>query len=782
MLSLETSIENLAYVGTKNAPRLKKLGIKTVRNLLWHFPFRYDDFSQKIAIADIGEAGETVSIIGTVTEIKNTIAWRRRMSITDATIEDETGWIHAIWFHQPYLERTLAVGSVVSLSGKVARDKKGIYLSNPSYEKISSDELTTHYSLPTTNLTHTGRLVPVYPETEGVSSKYLRFLIKKILGARIEMVDPLPAELRKKYNFPEIRKALFDIHFPEKLEDAKIAKDRFAFEDILLFQLRALLDRRQMQTLKAPQITFDKNLVGNFVKSLPFELTDDQRLATFEILKDLEKSYPMNRLLNGDVGSGKTVVALIAAVEVAMAGFQVVFMAPTEILAKQHFATITALLNDKIQISPPKATHFGGSARMPDYGLSADNFQLRIGLLTGSEAKQFPADETETEKISKKIMQKKIADGKINIVIGTHAVISAKSPSGHLGGSATDGRKAISGGQNPIAFKNLGLVVIDEQHRFGVEQRMKLLKSQPTTHYSLQTTNYVPHLLSMTATPIPRTLALTIYGDLDVSLLKEKPKGRQEIITRIIPPEKRQSAYKFIDDQIKEGRQVFVICPRIEISKAKEEDGVLNPTKPISLSKLVWSEVKAVTEEFEKLSKQIFPHRHVAMLHGKLKSKEKDEIMTGFKNKKYDLVVSTSVVEVGVDIPNASIMMIESAERFGLAQLHQFRGRVGRGEHQSYCLLFTSDGYATHRLKALEKTNNGFELAEADLKIRGPGEFTGVKQSGIPDLAMASLTDIELIKKARLEAKLLLKDDPTLKSHPALTARLLEMQRLVHFE
>ncbi|MGD0977356.1 MAG: ATP-dependent DNA helicase RecG [Minisyncoccia bacterium] len=734
MIELSTSIENLAYAGTKNAPRLKRLGIKTVRNLLWHFPFRYDDFSQKISIADITEAGETVSIIGTVTEIKNTVAWRRRMSITDATVEDETGWIHAVWFHQPYLERTLAVGSVVSLSGKVARDKKGVYLSNPSYEKLSANDLglSPNGSKLSSNLVHTGRLVPVYPETEGVSSKYLRFLIKKILGAKLEMTDPLPAHLREKYNFPEIRKAFFDIHFPEKSEDAKIAKDRFAFEDILLFQLRALLDRRQMQMLKAPVIAFDKELVGNFVRSLPFELTNDQRLATFEILKDLEKPYPMNRLLNGDVGSGKTVVALIAAVEVAMAGFQVVFMAPTEILAKQHFATITALLS---------------------------NFQLRIGLLTGSEAKQFPADETETEKISKKIMQKKIADGKINIVIGTHAVI-----------------------QKNVKFKNLGLVVIDEQHRFGVEQRMKLLKSQPTTHYSLQTTNYVPHLLSMTATPIPRTLALTIYGDLDVSLLKEKPKGRQEIITRIIPPEKRQSAYKFIDDQIKEGRQVFVICPRIEISKAKEEDGVLNPTKPISLSKLVWSEVKAVTEEFEKLSKQIFPHRHVAMLHGKLKPKEKDEIMTGFKNKKYDLIVSTSVVEVGVDIPNASIMMIESAERFGLAQLHQFRGRVGRGAHQSYCLLFTSDGNASHRLKALEKTNNGFELAEADLKIRGPGEFTGVKQSGIPDLAMASLTDIELIKKARLEAKLLTKDDPTLKSHPALAARLLEMQRMVHFE
>ncbi len=495
----------------------------------------------------------------------------------------------------------------------------------------------------------------------------------------------------------------------------------------MTFQLRSLLDRRQLQTLKAPPINFNKDLVGKFVKSLPFELTNDQRLATYEILKDLEKKYPMNRLLNGDVGSGKTVVALIAGYQTVMAGLQVVFMVPTEILAKQHFDSLCSLT---------KATN------------------LKIGLLTGSEARQHPIDEVTNEKISKKLMQQKIASGEIQMIIGTHAVI-----------------------QKDVKFKNLGLVVIDEQHRFGVEQRMKLLQSDQETRDKRQ----VPHLLSMTATPIPRTLALTIYGDLDVSLLKEKPKGRQEIVTRVIPHSKRQSAYKFIGDEIKKGRQAFVICPRIELSATS--DKIQETSKLLSQSKLVWAEVKAVTDEYEKLSKQIFPHLNVAMLHGKLKPKEKDEIMDKFKNGHYDLLVSTSVVEVGVDIPNAVIMMIESAERFGLAQLHQFRGRVGRGQHQSYCLLFTTDEQGTsHRLKAMEKTNDGFVLAEADLKIRGPGEFIGTKQSGIPDLAMTSLTDLELIKKARLEAKLILKGDPSLQNYPNLLARLSEMQKMVHFE
>ena len=656
------------------------------------------------------------------------------MSIVTATIEDESGLINAVWFNQPYLEKNLPPGTAVSLAGKAVLDKRGLYLSSPSYEKFFG----------ASGLTHTSGLVPIYPETEGLTSKYLRFLIKPILGRLGELSDPLPEGLVQKYNFPKLNNALRNIHFPKEIQDAELARQRFALEELTLFQLRVLRDHRQLQMLRAPRIDFDEKLIADFVKNLPFELTGDQRIAAYEILQDLGRSFPMNRLLNGDVGSGKTVVALIAAYQTASAGLQTVFMTPTEILAEQHYRTIRSLLGSK---------------------------SVKIGLLTGGLAKQWPVDpernregtqrvpasygvgETTSEKIGKKLMLQKISRGEINIVIGTHAVI-----------------------QKNIKFKNLGLVVIDEQHRFGVEQRKKLVKGQVL----------IPHLLSMTATPIPRTLALTIFGDLDLSLLKEKPKGRQSIITKVVADSEREGAREFIEEEIQKGRQVFVICPRIERPGADTLSSPISRDieRPLSQTKLAWAEVKAVTEEYEKLSGKTFPHRRVAMLHGKMKSAEKNKIMEDFKNGRWDILVSTSVVEVGVDIPNASIMMIESAECFGLAQLHQFRGRVGRGEHRSYCLLFTdSDTALAHRrLGALERTDNGFELAEMDMKIRGPGEFSGVKQSGLPDFAMASLANVDLIRKARLEARLLLKEDPTLKRYPLLLARLARMQRVVHFE
>jgi len=651
MLSLDTPIEKLPRVGPRYLARLKHLGITTVRRLLWHFPARYQDFSNLVEIASITSAGETVSIQGVVSNIETKRAWKRNMAITTASVEDATGVIEAVWFNQPYLQDSLAEGTRVSLAGKVSEGKRGLYLSNPSYEKTTDD------------LRHTSGLVPIYPETEGITSKYLRFLIKPLLE-----------------NFTKIP-YLSQIHFPDTMEKAEQARKHFAFEELLLFQLRSLIDRGQMQKADAPAIAFDKDAIAKFVRALPFKLTDDQRKAAYEILKDIEGPHPMNRLLNGDVGSGKTVVALIAAYQTALAGYQTVFMAPTELLAFQHYQTITSL------VSPT----------------------IRIGLLTGSKKENQGA----------------------NILVGTHALI-----------------------QDSVKFEKLGLVVIDEQHRFGIKQRMKLLKGS----------TLVPHLLSMSATPIPRTLTLTLYGDLDVSLIKEKPKGRVEIITKVIPHNEREIAYAFIDSQMKSGRQVFVICPRIEASEANE--------------------MKAVKEEFEKLSGKIFSHRRIAMLHGKLKAKDKEQVMADFKNRKFDLVVSTSVIEVGVDVPNATIMMIESAERFGLAQLHQFRGRVGRAEHQSYCYLFTTspDITSTRRLKAMEATNDGFKLAEMDLKIRGPGEFAGTHQSGLPDLAMASLADLSLIQEARTEAKKVISEDPTLKNHPLLRERLNELQRIVHFE
>ncbi len=709
MFDLTTSIEKLSKVGPRNLPRLKRLGIKTVKDLLWHFPSRYEDYSHKVNASEIREAGETVSLIGKVAEIKTTSLWRYRRSVTEALIEDVSGDIRAVWFNQPYIENSLAQGTLVSLSGKISLGKRGLYFSNPSYEKLQSD------------LTHTGRLVPIYPETQGVTSKYLRFLIKSVLPISAGLNDSLPGHILRKYSLPSLSQALMNLHFPDSLEQMEKAKKRVAFEELLLFQLKSIISRRNSLKLKALSIRFDQELIKKFVASLPFTLTNDQKIATFEILKDLEKKYPMNRLLNGDVGSGKTVVALIAAYQTAKQKAQAVFMAPTEILAQQHFATLKNLVQD------------------PDVCLS---------LLTSNSAKQYSPDNLLEEEISKKKLQEKIAKGQIDIVIGTHAVI-----------------------QKDIRFKNLGLVIIDEQHRFGVEQRMKLVKNQATT----------PHLLSMTATPIPRTLALTIYGDLDISLIKEKPKDRKSIITKVVAEKNKKEAYDFLEKEVSLGRQIFVICPRIELSNPQDP---IKSTSGKNKMNILWAEVKAVTAEYEKLSQKIFPQLKIAMLHGKMKPKEKEKIMQGFKKGTYDLLVSTSVVEVGVDVPNASVMLVENSERFGLAQLHQFRGRVGRAEHQSYCLLVNggSGQFENKRLKALEQSDDGFKLAEQDLLLRGPGEFVGNKQSGIPDLAMASLTDLDLIKKARLEAKLLLKEDPNLKNYPLLKSQLVYFQKIRHFE
>ncbi|MDO8495303.1 MAG: ATP-dependent DNA helicase RecG [bacterium] len=715
MLDLATPIEKLPKVGPRNLPRIKKLGIKTIRDLLWHFPTRYEDYSLIRPISSVNR-DENVNIQGRVVKIDTQRSWKKRLTITHAIIEDDSAAIRAVWFNRPYIAETLSLDSEVSLAGKVKLDKNGLFLASPSFEKITSRTMDQ-------GLTHTGRLVPVYPETYGITSKYLRFLIRPLLPLVKDIPDPLPAAIAEKYNLPSLGEAIARLHFPTELTDTTQAKKRIAFDELLLFQLKSIISRRQLMKLKAPSITFNSEQIKSLVSSLPFELTDDQRLCSFEILKDIEKSYPMNRLLNGDVGSGKTVVALLAAYQAATQGHQSVFMVPTEILAHQHFKNITTLLK---------------------------NTSLRIGLLTGSKAKQWPIDAITEEEISKKMMLDKIDHGGVDIVIGTHAVI-----------------------QKGVQFKNLALVIIDEQHRFGVQQRMALVKQEAN--------KAVPHLLSMTATPIPRTLALTIYGDLDISLIKEKPKNRKKIITKVVNEKEKRQAYQFIDQEINAGRQVFVICPRIELSNP--QDAVKTRATQNKMN-ILWAEVKAVTEEYEKLSKDIFPHRRIVMLHGKMKPAEKEKIMADFKNNLYDIMVATSVVEVGIDIPNASVMFIENAERFGLAQLHQFRGRVGRAEHQSHCLLINGGNqqFENRRLKALENYDDGFKLAEQDLQLRGPGEFVGTKQSGIPDLAMASLTDLDLIKKARLEAKLLLKSDPGLKDYPLLRANLAQFQKIRHFE
>lgn len=720
-IDLSTSIEKIPRIGPVYQKRLKRMGIKTVQDLLLHFPYRYDDFSKISLVAEV-KAGEVFCVQGKILEIKTNRTWKRRMFLTNAILEDKSGAIKIVWFNQPYLINTLNEGDYVCLAGKAVRGEGGLYLANPAYEKIHEDK----------NLTHTGRLVPVYPETQGLSSRWLRFILKSLIfKIQDELEDPLPEKIRLENKLLPFKKSLWQIHFPDSLNLAKKAQERFSFEELFFIELFVLRERMKLARQRGIRVPIKIDLVKRFVDSLPFKLTDAQKKCGWQILKDMEKYRPMNRLLEGDVGSGKTVVAAIAALNASKNGFQVALMAPTEILAKQHFQEVSKLLQ---------------------------NFNLNIGLLTGKTDKFVSKKlKNDTIEISRKKILEKTIEGEISILIGTHALI-----------------------QDQVKFKNLALVILDEQHRFGVEQRAKLISD------GKKEKKPIPHLLSMTATPIPRTLALTIYGDLDLSLIDQLPKGRKKIITKVISPANRNKAYDFIRQQVRKERQVFVICPRIEAQN--------NNSKPKDFSKskltrkkravLSWAEVKAVKEEYEKLSKEIFPDLKVAMLHGKLAGKEKERIMRDFKNKKTDILVSTSVVEVGVDIPEATVIMIEGAERFGLAQLHQFRGRVGRSRYQSFCLLFTdSPARKTHqRLKALIGSENGFELSEKDLEIRGPGNLTGTRQWGIPDLAMSALKNIFLVEKTRKTAKEILEKDPYLEKYPLLEERLKKFGQKIHLE
>ncbi|MEA1936927.1 MAG: ATP-dependent DNA helicase RecG [Patescibacteria group bacterium] len=725
MPSLNTPIEKLFSVGPAYVGKLHKVGIKTAGDLLFYFPFRYDDFSEVKKISEV-ELGEKVSVIGKIVDIQNIRTWKRKMNITEALVEDDSGAIKAVWFNQPFLVRNLKIGANVSLSGKVAYAQEGLQLSSPAYELLGKGQVL-----------HTARLVPVYHETEGLSSKWLRAHIKPLLKLANEVKEYLPYEIIKKQKLFGLVEAIRQIHFPASEEKADIAKRRLAFDELFLIQLYMLEQKKKWRENNAVKIKFSKEIereVKNFVKKLPFQLTNAQKISSWKIIKDFEKGAPMNRLLEGDVGSGKTLVALIAALAVIRSGYQVALMAPTEILARQHFGEAVKRFGEKhFSKNPPNPlSQRGNSQRKNVIGAGA----CKIALLTGSESKIY--EDEKTKEISKNKLLEKIKNGEVNFIVGTHSLI-----------------------QDKVAFKNLAFSIVDEQHRFGIDQRAKIQNEVLDLKDGLKT---VPHLLSMTATPIPRTLALTVYGDLDLSLLDEMPKGRQKIITKLVAPANRALAYKFVREQIKKGRQVFVICPLIE------ESDIL--------------EVKSATQEYEKLKNEIYPNLKVGLLHGKMKPKEKEEIMRKFIKKEIDILVSTSVIEVGIDIPNASVMVIEGSDRFGLAQLHQFRGRVGRGEHQSFCFLFTDSTSATtaRRLKALIKSANGFELAEQDLKIRGPGELVGIRQSGLPDLAMASLTDFELIKNAREEAEALIEEDDKLLKYQKLAEKLKKFTKKVHFE
>jgi ATP-dependent DNA helicase RecG len=707
MVELHTPLTDIGGIQTKFVSKLKKLGIETVHDLLWHFPVRYEDFSQVHTIEDL-TPNQEVTITATVEKIKSRNTWRRSLFLVEAELVDETGVIRATWFNQPYIKNVLQPGRKANFAGKVvaSRTTGELYLSNPTYELVSEHE---HHETK-----HTARIVPIYRETRGLTSKGFRYLIQPLLAHIPPIKELFSSEILEANHIPEINDAIKTIHFPNSIEEALEARRRFAFEDLFFLQLQNLTARMKLAAEKASPIPSNIARTKSLIETLPFELTTSQKQSLWEIVQDIEKPHPMNRLLQGDVGSGKTVIAGLAALSTAEEGLQVAFMAPTEILARQHYKTFLKLF---------------------------PNFEKGVALLTAGESRISYGHMLESP-LKKVDLIKNIKEKKIHIVMGTHALI-----------------------QKSVTFPQCALVIVDEQHRFGVKQRATLEKD----------TTLLPHFLSMSATPIPRTLSLTLFGDLDLSLITELPKNRKLIITRIIPPEDRTNTHTLIRDEIKRGQQVFVICPRIE-----------KPEEEISQNTAEWwkLEIKSVKEEYEKLSQKIFPDLSVGMLHGKMKASEKESIMQAFSENKINILVATSVIEVGIDIPNATIMMIEGAERFGLAQLYQFRGRVGRGDHQSYCFLFTdsSSSITRGRLRAVVDAKNGFELAEKDLKMRGPGEFFGEAQTGMPDLAMKAIQNPDLVKHARETAQSILSSDPSLTKHPHMKERFNTFRKEIHWE
>ncbi|MFZ2187584.1 MAG: ATP-dependent DNA helicase RecG [Candidatus Moraniibacteriota bacterium] len=695
MLTFDTPLSHIASIKKLTLGKLERLGIFTVGDMLYHFPHRYEDYSEIRLIRSLAP-DEKCTIEGAVTHIEAGRTWKKKMFLTEATLEDESGQIRLIWFNQRFVAQTLQQNMRIRVSGKVIRNGKGLLLTNPAFERSSRDA------------THTGRLVPVYPETAGLTSRFFRWQLTGIFQKLESFPDPVPEEILNRLHLPSLKQALSFIHFPKDQKHELLARKRFAFDEMFFVQLKALQVKALFETARGHPLSYDETTLKEFVDSFPFTLTKAQQKASLEILADLGKKRPMNRLLNGDVGSGKTIVAAMAAFVAAEQGSQTVILAPTEVLARQHFENLSHIFS---------TTNHG------------------LALLTGSY--RILDDKT----VTRPTLLQAISAGIPKIIIGTHALL-----------------------QDDVAFDSLALIVVDEQHRFGVSQRARL---QELSYNSLDgSREVVPHFLSMTATPIPRTLTLAFFGNLDLSLLDELPKNRKPIITKIArTPGDREKIYAFVQSEVAKGRQIFVIFPLVEESLALKE-------------------IKAAVAEHRHLAETVFPHLSIGLLHGKMKAKEKEEMMRDFQKKKYDILVATAVVEVGIDVPNASIIIIEEAERFGLAQLHQFRGRVGRAEHQSYCFLFPHEQAASinERLKILEKTTSGFEIAEADLAFRGPGAFFGTRQSGMPDIAMENLTNLKLITIAREEAKLILSEDAELTRHPLLKSALQKFEEKIHLE
>lgn len=732
-MKLTTPLASFGRLDEPHRKALHKLGLTTVGDLLYHFPVRYGNTSEIQNIHSL-EKGSTAVIYGKVTQLKTSKGFRTKIPMATGYVEDETGKIQCVWFNQPYLAKMTAEGAMVRIEGKVSqrRPKKkadgtdsgeigALYFSNPKIETVTKLPQGVGDSLfGDDSAAHT--LYPVYPESRGVTSNWIYHNIAKIFKSGIleKLIDPIPEAILKKYNLPSISTAFVWIHTPMNENDATAARKRFAFEEVFFIQLSKFKARKEYQAIPSFKIAPSKEMIQEFIKRFPFEPTEAQKNAINAILGDFQKNHAMARLLEGDVGSGKTAVAaatVYAATTTRPYGqkfgtLQTAYMCPTEILATQHFESFIGYFS---------------------------YLNISIALITGNGCRKFPSklNPKGWTNISRTQLLKWVAQGEIPILIGTHALI-----------------------QKAVKFKNLAYVVIDEQHRFGTAQRAKLVRKDIV----------MPHLLSMTATPIPRTLALTVYGDLDLTLLDQMPHGRKPIITEIVLPNKRDSVYEHIRNEIIAGRQAYIICPRID-----EPD----PDKEAAVN------ARSVKEEAKRLKKDVFREFTIDILHSKMKPADKDKAMLDFKNGKTDILCATSVVEVGVNVPNATLIVIEGSERFGLAQLHQLRGRVIRGNHQAYCYIFTesSSEKTIERLTALKTAKNGFELAEFDLKFRGSGELYGGKQWGVSDIAMEALKNLKMVEAARTEAEQLIEEDEDLEQYPLIKKTLAERKKEeIHFE
>ena len=696
-VTVDAPVNRLRGVDTKLTARLKRLDVETIRDLLYLFPRRHEDYSTAVKISELSP-GEECTVVATIWEAREVAKGPKGgRRDTEAVLSDETGNLKVIWFGQRYLARSLKPGSQIAISGKASVFRGQLVFENPEHEMLDASGSGAH----------TGRLVPIYPLTEGLTRRNMRRLtwqtVQNWVGG---LEDALPDDILARTELMPLLDAVYQAHYPKEMETWELARRRLAFDELFTLQL-AVLARRRMQhdNIKGIEIIAPANVIDGFYQTLPFPLTKAQRRCIQEIEADFRAGTPpMSRLLQGEVGSGKTVVALSALLSAAAAGYQGAMMVPTEVLAEQHFQSIGNLLSGLAR--PVQEPH------LLSVYLDHMDRPVSIGLLTGSS--RAPV---------KRELTKMAADGTLDILVGTQALI-----------------------QEGISLPRLALAVADEQHRFGVIQRSALQERGQDN----------PHTLIMSATPIPRTLSLTLFGDLDISTIDEMPAGRQEVATRRLEPEQRDTAYGFIRRQVEEGRQAFVVCPLVDESETIES--------------------KAATEEYQRLSQDIFPDLSLGLLHGRMPGKEKDKVMRQFRDGELDILVSTPVVEVGIDVANATVMMIDGADRFGLAQLHQFRGRVGRGEHKGYCILMsdTVSETAKERLSALARIQDGFKLAEVDLELRGPGDFFGTRQSGLPSLKMAHLTDLELLEMARNEATKLMEDDPDLKQpdHAGIAAQV----------